>query len=127
MATRYSNGNVAVEYHDGSKMCVLSQTEGGGITMQQANGMMSYYTPADDLPQVVRERLAEIPGIVKQLVRGTQVSDMGASGGGGGGGGYGTNPPMRYASTGLVSTNGKQMNPVNAYGSVSNMRLHHMR
>lgn len=129
IATRYTNGNVTVEYHDGSTMCVLSQGEGGGgvAVTQAGGGMRRFYTPADELPHLVRERLAEMPRIVKQLM----VE------GGGDGGGYGgmamtpATPMMRYASTGLLTAtattaNGKHISSMNTYGG-SGMRLHHMR
>lgn len=122
IATRYSNGNVTVEYHDGSRMCVLAQAEGGGIRVTHSNGMTMYYTPADELPQLVRQRLAEVPKILKQLCGQGDGVDSG----------YGMmtpQAPMRYASTGLLTgqgaTNGKVQSSVqNGYGSA---RLHHMR
>lgn len=123
IASRYSNGNVMVEYHDGSRMCVLAQSGGGGITVTQANGVRTYYTPADELPHLVRERLANMPNVV------TQLCAKGNEGmGGTTTGGQQQQQQMRYASTGLLAANTpKPMAAINTYGSASHMRVHHMR
>lgn len=126
IATRYTNGNVTVEYHDGSTMCVLSQGEGGGgvAVTQAGGGMRRFYTPADELPHLVRERLANMPNVV------TQLCAKGNEGMGGTttGGQQQQQQQMRYASTGLLAANTpKPMAAINTYGSASHMRVHHMR
>lgn len=124
IATRFANGSVQVEYHDDTRMCVLAQSQGGGITWTEVSGMTRYYTPKDELPHLVRERLAGVPMIVKQLLKGAGANEEQLLGSGSGSafGSYET--PQRYASTGLqVAGPGK-------YGTtstVTNMRLHLMR
>lgn len=118
MASRFANGSVQVEYHDGTRMCVLAQAQGGGITWTDASGLTKYYTPKDELPHLVRERLAGLPMVVKHLLNGAGATGSAFRS-------YET--PLRFASTGLQEAGPGKLNMYGTTSTVTNMRLHLMR
>lgn len=61
-------GVVEVTYPDGSRLSVIQAEQGGGITFTHTNGSQSYYTATDELPELVRTRLTQIPIVIKHLM-----------------------------------------------------------
>ncbi|XP_028894049.2 serine/threonine-protein kinase PLK4 [Zeugodacus cucurbitae] len=67
IATELSHGIVQVQFPDGSHVSVIPAKQGGGITYTQSNGSSTHFSPQDDLPIVVREKLAQLPQVERQL------------------------------------------------------------
>lgn len=66
VASRLLDGTVEVVYEDGSRLAVRHLEQGGGITFTQ-NGSQFHYTGRDETPQIVREKLEQMPAVVQQL------------------------------------------------------------
>lgn len=62
------DGVVEVTYPDGSRLSVIQPDQGGGITYTHTNGIQSHYTATDSLPETVRDRLKQIPIVIKHLM-----------------------------------------------------------
>ncbi|XP_011208074.2 serine/threonine-protein kinase PLK4 [Bactrocera dorsalis] len=67
IATELSHGIIQVQFPDGSHVSVIPANQGGGITFTQTNGSSTHFSPQDDLPIVVREKLAQLPQVERQL------------------------------------------------------------
>ncbi|XP_012155666.1 serine/threonine-protein kinase PLK4 isoform X2 [Ceratitis capitata] len=67
IATELSHGIVQVQFPDGSLVSVIPTNQGGGITFTQTSGSSTHFGPQDDLPFVVREKLAQLPQVERQL------------------------------------------------------------
>lgn len=68
VATQLPEGVVEVTYPDGSRLAVKQPENGGGVTFTQTNGSQCHYTSKDELPEVVRVRLTQMPIVIKQLM-----------------------------------------------------------
>lgn len=62
-----SHGIIQVQFPDGSHVSVIPPNQGGGITFTQTTGSSTHFSPQDDLPTVVREKLAQLPQVERQL------------------------------------------------------------
>lgn len=69
VATQLPDGVVEVTYQDGSRLGVKQPEHGGGVTFTQSNGSQCHYTAKDELPEVVRIRLQQIPVVIKCLMK----------------------------------------------------------
>ncbi|XP_054734830.1 serine/threonine-protein kinase PLK4 [Anastrepha obliqua] len=67
IATELSHGIIQVQFPDGSHISVIPALQGGGITFTQTNGLSTHFGPQDDLPFSVREKLAKLPQVERQL------------------------------------------------------------
>lgn len=67
MLLQLSHGIIQVQFPDGSHVSVIPANQGGGITFTQTNGSSTHFSPQDDLPIVVREKLAQLPQVERQL------------------------------------------------------------
>ncbi|XP_055903929.1 serine/threonine-protein kinase PLK4 [Eupeodes corollae] len=67
IATELSHGIVQIQYHDGSNISVIPQEQGGGITFTQSCGTSTHFAHHDDLPHLVREKLNDLPLVMKHL------------------------------------------------------------
>ncbi|XP_067612634.1 serine/threonine-protein kinase PLK4 [Eurosta solidaginis] len=77
IATELSHGIVQVQFPDGSHISVIPTTQGGGITFTQTNGLSTHFSPQDDLPFVVREKLAQLPQVERQLKQAPLLTNHG--------------------------------------------------
>lgn len=70
VATQLPDGVVEVTYPDGTRLAVKQPEHGGGggITFTQCNGSQCHYTARDEVPDVVRVRLTQMPIVIKQLM-----------------------------------------------------------
>lgn len=68
VAAQYPDGVVEVTYQDGTRISVKQPQHGGGVTFTQANGNHNYYTAKDELPELLRVRLTQMPIVVKHLM-----------------------------------------------------------
>lgn len=68
VATQLPEGVVEVSYPDGSRLSVTQPEQGGGVTYTQINGNKCHYTAKDELPEIVRIRLTQIPIVIKHLM-----------------------------------------------------------
>lgn len=59
---------VEVTYPDGSRLSVIQPEQGGGVTFKQANGILMRYKATDELPELVRTRLQQMPIVIQQLM-----------------------------------------------------------
>lgn len=59
---------VQVQYHDGSMLSVIPQEMGGGIEFTFNGGLRNHYGPKEELPELVRNKLSEIPSVIKHLM-----------------------------------------------------------
>lgn len=59
---------VEVIYPDGSRLSVIQPEQGGGVTFKQSNGLQMRYNANDELPELVRTRLRQMPIVIKQLM-----------------------------------------------------------
>lgn len=66
MATQLPCGEVRVRYSDGSQLTVGVK---GNVKYEWYNGHACNYGPTDLIPVEVREKLSEMPKIVKYLAR----------------------------------------------------------
>ncbi|TDG42085.1 hypothetical protein AWZ03_011487 [Drosophila navojoa] len=66
-ATELSHGVVQVQFYDGSVISVIPETQGGGITYTQPNGVSTHFPSHDDLPLAVRERVSQLPQVQMKL------------------------------------------------------------
>lgn len=67
VASQLPGGGVEVVYSDGSQLSVMQPDHGRGITYTQMNGNSSHYTD-NDLPEVVRIKLTQMPIVIKHLM-----------------------------------------------------------
>lgn len=68
VASQLPEGVVEVMYPDGSRLTVTQPEQGGGVTYTQINGNQCHYTAKDELPEIVRIRLTQIPIVIKHLM-----------------------------------------------------------
>lgn len=68
IASQLPEGVVEVVYQDGCRLSVKQPEQGGGVTFTQMNGNMCHYTAKDELPEVVRIKLTQIPIVIKHLM-----------------------------------------------------------
>lgn len=68
VAAQHPDGVVEVIYQDGTRISVKQPQHGGGVTLTQANGTQYYYTAKDELPELLRVRLTQMPIVVKHLM-----------------------------------------------------------
>ncbi|EDW18870.1 uncharacterized protein Dmoj_GI13469 [Drosophila mojavensis] len=66
-ATELSHGVVQVQFYDGSVISVIPESQGGGITYTQPNGVSTHFPNHDDLPLAVRERVSQLPQVQMKL------------------------------------------------------------
>lgn len=68
VATQLPEGIVEVVYPDGSRLSVTQPEHGGGVIFTQMNGTQTHYTATDELPELVRIRLTQVPIVIKHLM-----------------------------------------------------------
>lgn len=68
IASQLPEGVVEVVYQDGNRLTVKQPDHGGGVTFTQMNGNQCHYTARDELPDVVRVKLTQIPIVIKHLM-----------------------------------------------------------
>lgn len=68
VASQLPEGVVEVVYQDGSRLAVKQPEHGGGVTFTQINGTRCHYTARDELPEVVRVKLTQIPIVIQHLI-----------------------------------------------------------
>lgn len=68
IASQLTDGVVEVVYPDGSRLAVKQPEQGGGVIYSQINGSQCHYTARDELPDVVRTKLTQIPIVIKHLM-----------------------------------------------------------
>nr|CAD7392615.1 unnamed protein product [Timema cristinae] len=66
VATQMLTGEVEVQYLDGSKLTVHS--EGGLIKYVDSCGRWMQYAPTDCVPEIVKNKLKEIPTVIRNLI-----------------------------------------------------------
>lgn len=66
VATLLSMGVVQIEYSDGSVLSVIPPEQGDGVTFKQ-NGLSTHFKPSDHLPQLVRNKLEQMPTVLRHL------------------------------------------------------------
>lgn len=68
ICTQLPDGVVEVTYSDGSRLSVIQPDQGGGVTYTHTNGSQLHYTATESLPDTVRDRLTQIPIVIKHLM-----------------------------------------------------------
>jgi hypothetical protein len=63
-------GVVQIHYADGSKMSVIPQNQGGGVTYSQFGGPNTHFSDSDEIPICVQEKLTQM-SIVDQYLAST--------------------------------------------------------
>lgn len=66
VATLLSMGVVQIEYSDGSVLSVIPPEQGDGVTFKQ-NGLSTHFKPSDHLPNLVRNKLQQMPTVLRHL------------------------------------------------------------
>lgn len=59
---------VEVAYPDGSRLSVIQPEHGGGVTFKPVHGHLMRYKATDELPELVRTRLKQMPAVIEQLM-----------------------------------------------------------
>ncbi|XP_036326217.1 serine/threonine-protein kinase PLK4-like isoform X2 [Rhagoletis pomonella] len=80
IATELSHGIIQIQYPDGGHVSVIPANQGGGITFTQTSGLSTHFSTQDDLPFVVREKLAHLPQVERQLKQAPLLSSNGRYG-----------------------------------------------
>lgn len=68
IASQLPEGVVEVTYKDGARLSVRQPEQGGGVVYTHTNGKSCEYTARDELPEVVRSKLTQIPIVIKHLM-----------------------------------------------------------
>ena len=67
MATLLADGNVRVNYHDGSCLVLRSQSDTVEFCPTATGGQWHQYSQ-DNMPNMVRSKLSSMPGILETLM-----------------------------------------------------------
>lgn len=73
-ASQLTHGVIQVSYQDGSKLSVIPEDQGGGVTYAEYGGINKHYSDKDELPKVIRDKLEQIPLIIKHLKNSAPVN-----------------------------------------------------
>lgn len=68
VATQLPEGIVEVSYPDETRISVKQPHHGGGVTFTQSNGNQYHYTAKDELPELLRIRLTQMPIVLTHLM-----------------------------------------------------------
>lgn len=87
IATKSALGVLEVQYNDDTQLTVLPKEQGGGFVFRRSvsdpTAVPMRYTIADELPELVRVRLEQIPMVLKHMAaQERQAAPAGGSGGG---------------------------------------------
>ncbi|XP_047370317.1 serine/threonine-protein kinase PLK4 [Vespa velutina] len=73
IAIKLPSGDIKIDYKDGSSLTVITQGYGGGIKYETNNGKVFKYSQKCqqnmEVPYVVKEKLRDVPTIIKHLVQ----------------------------------------------------------
>lgn len=80
IATKSALGVLEVQYNDDTQLTVLPKEQGGGFVFRRsvsdATSVPMRYTISDELPELVRVRLEQIPMVLKHMAAQERQSPM---------------------------------------------------
>ncbi|XP_064636787.1 serine/threonine-protein kinase PLK4-like isoform X2 [Lineus longissimus] len=75
-ASQYSNGEVLVQFNDGTQLSVVTvDSSFTSITYTDSNGTASRYSNSDILPVIVKEKLGRLPNVITKLTAQNQPTE----------------------------------------------------